>query len=785
MGLGNRIILSRVLVMGLLGLSAFAKSADVTLEEVVVTAQKRTENMQNVPIAIQSVSRQELTAGGVQSLVNLPQLAPSLTIEDNAYLLPFIRGVGSTDSGTGIYSSVAIYLDGVYLPRLTSALDDLDAEQIEILKGPQGSLYGRNATGGAILITTRSPRPGDAFKGNVEVGAGNYHRKDVKAFVSGSLTSTLAGTLSACLHKHDGWEKNLGGVKTDNGDSEDAYCVNGKLVFEPTDRLSVRLSANFDRSKGTNVLYQELATGDSPKIFAPFGIVDHLNGGQSLAAGLLLAFTLPALGPHPAFPAIQGLANKIISVTQGIQFSNQIGESYDNQINGWNNGLLAGQRPVGSYRDLYTQLYSLSARYKFDPFDLVSLTSYGRHTLYGGTEVLNANPTTADFTSLGFPGKNIGLSASDVSHSFSQDLYLTSADNSKINWTTGLYYFTEQGTAINSLDIFGLSTLSGDADWKVESAAAYGQITYPLTTHWNATAGTRYTEEKYTLEDRLDPASPFNLLGLQNTGDRQKKSTRSTANGKIDYHTDNWLAYGMVSTGFKSGGLNPQSALSAPVEPEDITAYELGWKSEWFDHHLRLNGSVYHYKYEHIQVTAYDASSGSNFSVSAPLAHINGADLDFALAAQQGTTIFGGVTWLDAKFKGNTPITVGTGTTFIATDGNHMPFAPDFKASVGLTYALPMVQRLDFTGTVQYDSGYWLEISNRVGTGGSGSAASVTTANLNLKYTSPSDRWYASAWANNVFDKKYFQSGIVVSGLGESGVAGIPRNYGVTLGMNF
>ena len=755
-----------------------------TLEEIVVTAQKRVESEQKIPVALQAVSHAQLEAGNVQNLMDLPQLSSSLTTQDNAYFLPYIRGIGSTDSGTGIYSSVAIYVDGVYTPRLTGTLEDIDAEQIQILKGPQGSLYGRNATGGAIVVTTKSANPGDPLKAQIEVGAGDYNRKDVKAFVSGGITDDLAGTFSASLHKRDGWTRNLGGVTSQDGWGDNSYSFEGKLVFKPTDRLSFRLSASYNNQDTSNVLYTQLAKNSIYQPFAAFGNNTSLNGGQSLAAGLLFAFTFPALGPNPTFPATQGLVNNIVALTRGIQFSNVFGASYDNQISGWSTGLLPGGKPNGSFLESKTSVFSLNSRYMFDGFDLVSLTSYGQHDLWGGTEVLNANPGTADFSALGFPGINIGLSADDFSHSFSEDLSLVSS-GSKIDWIAGLYFFNEHGLAINSLDVFGLSTLSGDADWSVDSVAGYGQLTYPLTNHWNATAGTRYTQEKYILDDQLDPQSPYNLLGLSNTGNRSVKSARSTFDAKLDYRADDWLAYGSVSTGFKSGGFNPQSTLSAPVIPETITAYELGWKSEWFDHRLRLNGAIYHYNYEHIQITAYDTSSGSNFSVSAPKAHINGADLDFEVLPAHDITLFGGITWLNTEYIGDAPITIGTNTQYLPISGNHLPFAPDFKTTLGFNYTIPKIETLRLTGTVEYNSGYWLEIGNRVGTGGSGSASSVTTTTLNLKYTSPDSHWYSSVWVNNLFNKEYYEAGIVVSGLGESGVPGQPRNFGVTFGVNF
>jgi iron complex outermembrane receptor protein len=336
---------------------------------------------------------------------------------------------------------------------------------------------------------------------------------------------------------------------------------------------------------------------------------------------------------------------------------------------------------------------------------------------------------------------------------------------------------------VNSLDIFGLSALSGDANWKVESVAAYGQVTYPLTEHWNFTIGARYTDEKYTMKDQLDPASPYNVLGLPNTGVRTKDSSKSTYNLKLDYRTEDWLAYATVSTGFKSGGLNPQTSASGPVEPEEITAYEVGVKSEWLDHRLRVNTAAYYYKYKQIQMTAYDAASGSNFSINAPRADVYGIDLDVQAVPIDALGLFAGITLLDTEIKGDGPISIGNVTRFLPIDGNHLPYAGDLKVNAGFSYRI--VPQLTLSGTLEYSSGYWAEVLNRVGTGGSGEDDAFTTLALNLKYTSADERWYAALWGSNLFDEEYFQSGIVVSGFGESGVAAPGRQYGVRVGVSF
>jgi iron complex outermembrane recepter protein len=776
-----------LLLMGS-GMIGHAQAADRVLEEIVVTAQKRSESIQNVPIAIEAFSEQKLESANITQLIDLPRISPSLNTSDNSYLNPYIRGIGSTNTGTGIYSSVAIYQDGVYMPRLSQSLGDLDVESIQILKGPQGALYGRNATGGAILITTRNPVPGDDIEGKIEGTVGNYDRQGLRASVYGGLTDTLAFSLSAVTSERDGWTKKLPSAQSDSGDgnADDNESINFKLVFDPTDRLHFKLAGAYSKAEAENVLYEQLAVNDAPHAFAPFGITEDLNGGQTLAANLVFGVGLGIFGldaTNPAdFPAIVGVANSAVAAAQGIEFSNKFGESYDNQIGGWTNGVLSGGKPDGSYRESKSKNLSLDARYNFDAFDLVSITGWGEHDFYGSTEVLNADPTTVDFSSFFLTGANVGFSADDYSDFYSQEIMVVSSDASDIDWIAGVYYFNEDGRAYNALDIFGISAISGDSAWEVESKAVYGQMTYPLTERLSLTAGARYTKEEYTLEDKLDPEGPFNILRIPNLGTRDVESSKSTFSLKLDYQAEDWLVYGSVSTGFKSGGLNPQFSGSLPVEPEEITAYEVGTKTEWLDSRLRLNGALFYYEYEEIQMTAYDVATGGNFSINAPKAEITGLDVEIDAAVTDSLQVFGGFTVLDSEIKGDAPIAGTGGVLFI--DGHDLPYAASLRATGGFNYYVPGIDELRLTANIAYTDGYWLEVSNTVGTQGSEDDDGYTTVNLNTTYTNPNG-WYLTLFANNLFDEEYYSSGVVISNVGQSGVAGPGRNYGATLGMKF
>jgi iron complex outermembrane receptor protein len=227
------------------------------LADIVVTAQRRSESLQKVPVVVTAVEPEVLEARNVSTLQDLPKLTPSLTVQNQASnVTPFIRGVGSTVTGAGQAASVATYVDGVYIATLTSAAFDLDnVEQVQVLEGPQGALYGRNATGGAIVVTTKTPRPGDPISGRFRAGYGNYNNREASGIVSGGLGEMFAFSVNGSIRKRDGYIKNLNapGAGTSNADfyDRDSKSIGAVLVFKPSEQFNLVLRAqHFDPTIG-------------------------------------------------------------------------------------------------------------------------------------------------------------------------------------------------------------------------------------------------------------------------------------------------------------------------------------------------------------------------------------------------------------------------------------------------------------------------------------------------------------------------------------------------------
>ena len=285
------------------------------LVDIVVTAQRRSESLQKVPVVVTAVEPEVLEARNVSTLQDLPKLTPSLTVQNQASnVTPFIRGVGSTVTGAGQAASVATYVDGVYISTLTSAAFDLDnVEQVQVLEGPQGALYGRNATGGAIVVTTKTPQPGAPISGRFRAGYGNYDNREASAIISGGLGDMFAFSVNGSIRKRDGYVRNLNapGVGATNDDfyDRDSKSIGAVLVFKPSEQFNLVLRAQHfesdDRSgQGYQAVGLDIDVGGT-----------GLNGSQLYYAGLLQSFGV-SVGD-----AMAAAAN--------LRFSTEHGATYD------------------------------------------------------------------------------------------------------------------------------------------------------------------------------------------------------------------------------------------------------------------------------------------------------------------------------------------------------------------------------------------------------------------------------------------------------------------------
>lgn len=504
--------------------------------EIVVTAQKREERLLEVPISISVMQGDDMVKNGINSTVNLSQAAPGIVTVNNGFgFLPVVRGIQSTGTSPGDETNVAIYLDDVSIGTPIAGFFDLaDIERIEVLKGPQGTLYGRNATGGAIKIVTR--KPSFTTSGQVSADYGfHYNELKVTGFVTGKITDQLAGSLSASYRTSDGFIKGIGPNQGRSFGGADNYVARGKLLWQPSSNFSAILSGDVWRQQNNSVF------------------ISHVKDGRN---------------PYPNIPG---------SIPNA---------PYENA---GSTDPLARLRGFGGSLDMNWDMDS--------GINVRSLTAY-RHV------AVNSQSDT-DRTSLG-TGQPVSGSnqISQYQKSFSEELTVSSPASQTFTWQVGGYYYNSR--AGNPY----FRTFSGDAvrggtivsnftnRVKSEVFAGFGEATLNLMDSLHVTGGIRYNSEQKTFHWQ-------NLVNLAAPQvDRQRTWNSVTWRGVVRYDlTPNANVYFSASTGFKSGVYNAYSSLGIPVDPEKVTAFELGAKARVGGINFALAG--YAYKYKDIQVSSY------------------------------------------------------------------------------------------------------------------------------------------------------------------------------------
>lgn len=764
-----------------------SSEADASEDNVIIVNAKREVAAVDLPIAVDLFTGDDIASSGVTDLEEVTLISPSLNVNTaSAYASPFIRGIGSTTFGPNIYSSVAVYIDGVYQPNgfaLSTGGGSLStAESVQVLKGPQGTLYGRNATGGAILIETFTPQPGQDFEGSLQAELATFDTRRFQGEAAVGLGEIAAVSLNFSIHDSDGFVENRG-VGNDF-DNEDGFRIGGKLVLEPSDRFSLVASATHTNDKESLVLGQQVGQVDT------FAALPGLNNPQSFWAGTVLNFVSGGVlaqggSQADADAAVAGVLPTVIGLASGIGFFDEFGVSADN---GTPSGFENGVHPVDSFAPSAGEYIStnlaLNATFSFDAFDIVSVTSYIDAKERTINDVLRADPTTLpDVTVLGFPALfnqgNIGFSQPIESEAFSQELYAVSTAGD-IEWLIGAFYFEQDSSHQGTSDVFGTSTLILDNNVSTESISAFAEVTVPLTDELSATGGLRYTDEESTLVDEIGPGAPFVNLGTLTRSDDQL-----TYNAKLTYDRGDFLAYLGTTTGFKSGALNPNAPFAGQVAPEEVTSYEAGFKAQ-LDSGVELSGAVFYYDFQNVQLTVVStAAGGVGFLVDDVEAEVLGLEFSASAPLTNELSVFANATILDHEYKTDAVIQ-GTGEVQ-AIAGNKLAQTADFAASFGVNYntLLDSGAEINFRLNGNYNSGFWGDQLNISGSGGADDAG-YFLANASADYTFPSGNVTVSVYANNLLDEEYFGGAVNIGGgLSQLAAPGRPRQIGARVRLEF
>ena len=744
------------------------------IEEIVVTANKRSENLQDVPIAITAVTGARLESVGITDTQDLASVVPGLNIQNGiGGTQAHLRGVGTTAVGPGIENSVATYVDNVYMFSMSGALVQLNSiEQVEVLKGPQGTLFGRNATGGVINIRMRDPKHEPS--GQFSVGYGNYNTFTGQGYLTGGLGEGVAADIAGFVSlQKDGWGKNLFNGK--DVEDLDQYAVRSKWLFEPGDRDKIRLIGDYSEIKGSQFTNNHLVRGRSA----------NYGPGTTTAIERALRPTADA----PAFlAAINTFA--MTGGAAGLAPFAEVGEPYT---------FTGGFYDTASFTQPHMSLKNGGASLQWDhDFGSVRFTSITAYRKAIQDVSWSADPVPAFRSQVAYHRKE---------KQFSQELQLGSTAGSPVQWVAGLYYLdatagfepiTLTGSPLNPLESLQFKT-----QVTAKSGAAFGQVTVPLWSGAHFTGGLRYTIEKRgnsgSITVRflpvLPPFLPPFLAGFSSTTtvDPLHKTFRKlTWRASFDQElTPDILAYASYNRGFKSGTFNAIPPGAPPLDPEVLDAWEIGLKTDLMDRRVRLNIAGFYYKYKNIQVTVFTPISASLDNGAS--AELYGLDLDLTAKVGSNLTLFAGLGLLDDKFTSYpqagffTPLPASQGGGSIKTigsaKGKKLPYASDVTFNVGATYTTPIGDgSADLNVNYSYQSRWFSGPDNSLSQPGYGLLDATAT------YRFSGDNVSVSLWARNITNEKYYTflgGGGENPGGRDTGSVGAPRTYGVKLGYKF
>lgn len=727
---------------------ALAQQA-TALDEIVVTAQKRSENLQDVPVSVTALTADQLKDQRVGDVLALSGLSPGLQIktDDNAANPRiFIRGIGVNDFNPSTASAVGVYVDGVYVASpLAQMAGFYDLQQVEVLRGPQGTLYGRNTTGGAINVTTR--KPSDTPEGDLAVDYGRFNSLNVQGGFGGPIADTLAFRIAGLYDKSDGYTLNR--LTGNKGNDADRKAVRGALRWTPDDKLTVDVSASYSKSSGGSILTYNRS---------------------------LVAQTAEAASTADPDPTFGYIFCKPAYYTSG-QCTNVAG--YANT---------SSNKYEGDYRfegkDIVKLFGATSAvSYDFGGVTLYSITGYQR-AKRDDYEETDANPISI------FDARYVA-----EQDTTSQELRLQSNGATALRWVAGVYAARDNldnDSHYNVLEVLrvpdpvnnptGMDPANsvGVFGWplhqKTTSYAAFGQVDYDLTPKLTLTGGLRWSQDKKTFHYVSDV--DYGLLTLFEY-DNQK--TFSSISGRVGLRyaiSDDANVYATYNRGTKSGGFFSGQTTDpddlGPYRDETVNAYEVGAKSEFLDRRLRVNVSAFYYDYKDLQVYTVIQRNGLPVQLftNASKARVYGGEAEIEARPMTGLSLTLGASLLNAEYKDFQSL----GDDY---SGNTLPSAPKASLNGAAHYEHPvgagkLISQLDFTyrGKVYYDTANTERLSDKA----------RAYVNGQLGWAFADGRYELGVWGKNLADTTNISDITPIAAFGFDVFSmGPPRTYGVYL----
>lgn len=777
------------------------------LEQVIVQARRVEENVQDVPLAITAMSGEQLEKAGVKNISDLVQATPSVQVsnatgrQEASFFA--IRGQRADDVLLSQDQAVAVIISGVPMnwPYGVGMMGALDINALEVAKGPQGTLFGKNSTGGAIIITPAEPD--QTLGGKVKAGIGNYNERDLEGIINVPLTDALAGRVAAQAKKRDGWGKNLDGGNDFN--STDNWSARASLKWQATDALSSLLV---------------------------------LEGGYSSTSGTLTK----QVSNNTTTPNVAGVAGLLY---------NQVAAGYRQNDGFWDGHADA---PHGGYNDMKTWGVLNTTTYEITPeLTIKNIVGVRDMDYAGATEIDGTNNATLNsfapnvvalatqaytLNPFAFNGAPPGLFLAILNHATQISYQTTDAQSvteelqiigsqEAADWIAGLYYAHtdgHDGALSQNLNGVGSLSSSGPLGGLVnQTIATFAQSTWHLTDRLNLTTGLRYTldnrEATYTSSTVNTAVVIPNVFSL-NAGCSLKIDTAAgkvapspceitqsksyhepTWNLSLDYKlTDSQLVYAATRHGYRSGGMPGRGISRAtlkPFDPEKVTDFEIGYKieSDVAGMPFRVNSAAYYQMYKDVQrnVAFFDGVLASTVR-NAASATIQGGEVEFTILPMDDLELSGYFSYVSATYDKWNDITAQN--VEFSRASNEFAGVPRNSGGLTARYTLPVpatVGTLSVAANVYYQSETALYVDNRVdGTGAEcvgGIADSFKTYNARMDWDGVMgmDGFSLGAWGKNLGNEKYYATGLCLYNL--TGFAnanpGEPRTFGVTAQYKF
>ena len=796
-GLLNKDLLTMAVALTLAAPTQAQQSPEFSMEEIVVTAQKRSQSLQDVPISVNAVSEDALNKAGVQTVADVKKLVPALNIYSGpspAMTSVSVRGAGTGASDPTLEPSVGIFIDGAFMPRSVFGLSDLvDISGVEVLLGPQGTLYGKNTNAGVVSVSTKGMP--DDLEFNAEAGFGDDGLQEHKLSVGGQLSESTGYRFAAMTRRRDGLlEDEITGA--DDYSQVDTQAYRGQIFWQPNNELSAR-----------GIAYYSLSDSNSSEGEISFN-------PNSAYYGYVSAFEAVN---NPGHVIGTDSEDRKISLTEA-----------------------TGGR-------LEVQGASVQIDYDFDQFTLTSISTYQEWEQSGYYSDTDKTPLDI-------------LSSNDRmdEQSLSQEIRLTSPGGETIDWIAGLFYFKSQlhrGSATEKYSNWGIglpgvdspASLAGIAEnlaeagdyaiwenkYQTESVAVFGQATWNISDATSLTLGLRYGEEdkKFSLFNSAydandvqfnfanwfsgaytggsfmplttgslteDPTDFTNYGPTIRDGDRSESDV--TGSISLNHFIGDTMLYATVANGSKSGGFNGTfGALSTDrreFDTEETINYEIGAKIDGlFDGRARINLAYFYTEFSDFQAAAYDPVSTSFLVVNAGKQITQGVDLDAMLLVTENLTATAKLEYLDARYRdfdGANCHELSGGTGCDLSD-SRLPHAANWAGSFTLDYVLP----LNNADEIYAHAGLSFKTKHNASTSNA-PYANTRYELFDARVGWRNENWDISLWGTNLTDDTYTQStyGNTVSNLfngTDNNASSLnynshlnpPRSYGLTLRYSY